>query len=143
VNLANWLSSAAAQPIPEAQFSWQYGAEALFFLGIAYGLMRWVGRTLRESAGGASDREIAFHAEMLEQYEGRTAAAQTGGATSERRTSRSVEGVHCPGCGRPLSAVPRALPFSTTCSGCGSTVHVRGDGPGRMGIVLEKNSVPD
>ncbi|HKS07449.1 MAG TPA: hypothetical protein VJR92_14175 [Gemmatimonadaceae bacterium] len=37
-----------AQQIPEAQFSWIYLAEAILFLGIAIGIIKWIRKTLFE-----------------------------------------------------------------------------------------------
>lgn len=142
-----------AQQIPEARFSWVYAAEAVFFVGIAYGLIRWIGRTLREVGGSSfqeTEREQAFMKSVLEgRMMARAAndvANQTAAATDDeiaglpnagRRPSVTAL-VHCPGCGRALTEGAYPLPFVTTCDGCARRVNVRGDGPGRVAIVAEE-----
>jgi hypothetical protein len=143
---------AAAQQIPEARFSWVYAAEAVFFVGIVYGLIRWIGRTLREVSGSefrATDREQQFMESVLEQHRAshvappgslERAVEGAGPATLPNAGRRAdvTALVHCPGCGLPLTAAAYPLPFVTICDGCARRVNVRGDGPGRIAVVAEE-----
>lgn len=44
--------------------------------------------------------------------------------------------VHCPSCGTPLTKDPYPVPFIADCPSCARRISVRGDGPGRLGIVM-------
>ena len=44
--------------------------------------------------------------------------------------------VHCPSCGAPINRVAQSLPFAADCPQCGRRVSARGDGPGRMSVVV-------
>ena len=123
--------------------SWRYVAEAVFFLGVAYALVRWIGRTLRETSGdGARAREEKFFAQVMQ---GRGMPASVGAFDAPARPLPNAGRpsavsfmVHCPACGLALSPVPQPLPFVAECQGCSRRVRVRGDGPGRMSVVVEE-----
>jgi hypothetical protein len=102
--------------------------------------VRWIGRTLREAAGEAHGREAAFLSHVLDSRDGTAAAAVAGTATglpNAGRPSMASVHVHCPACGRALTPVAQPLPFAVTCDGCDGRISVRGDGPGRMSMVID------
>jgi hypothetical protein len=121
--------------------SWRYAAEAVFFLGVAYALVRWIGRTLRETSGGASEREATFFAEVIKGRDVPAGLAAPGASAgplpNAGRPSTVSLIVHCPACGMALTPVPQTLPFVADCEGCARRVRVRGDGPGRISVVVD------
>ena len=136
--------------------SYKYLAEAIFFLGVAIGLVKWIGHTLVETAGPKASRETEemFLARMMSEHlaknggtgAGAGAGAGTGAAGPEgelKPVARATTGAitaHCPMCGAVLNSVPNVLPFAADCGWCGRHVNVRGDGPGRISVVaIEAN----
>ena len=120
--------------------SWRYAAEAVFFLGVAYALVRWIGRTLGETSGRANEREARFFAQVMDGRDVPAGLAEPGASAgplpNAGRPSAASLIVHCPVCGMALTPVPQALPFVADCEGCARRVRVRGDGPGRLSVVV-------
>ena len=158
-----------AQQLPEAQFSWIYLAEAIFFLLIAIAIIKWVRKTLFEFSSDSQpttarervvlesiDNEAAKHlierglisTEQLTEMSDRermmllAATAKQIGApppsTASSAPSRPAQSIalHCPLCGATLTPAPEPIPFFATCDSCSKRVHVRGDGVGRVSIVV-------
>ena len=142
--------------------SYKYLAEAIFFLGVAIGLVKWIGHTLVETAGPKASRESEemFLARMMSEHLAKNGGAGAGGDAgigagggagnvaagpegARKPVARATTGAitaHCPGCGAVLNTVPNLLPFAADCRGCGRRVNVRGDGPGRISVVaIEPN----
>ena len=123
-------------------FSWRYAAEAVFFIGVAYALVRWIGRALRDTSSGASERETKFFAQAMEGRDVPAGLVSSGASAvplpNVGRLSTVSLIVHCPACGMALTPVPQTLPFVADCESCARRVRVRGDGPGRMSVVVDE-----
>jgi hypothetical protein len=123
--------------------SFEYLAEALFFLGVLIWLVRWIGRTMLEISGsersGGKRESTDVRLERLFQESGAAsyiAAHQAPAGVAQSRPSATTMTVHCPACGAPLTDVPARLPIMVDCSACGRRVNVRGDGPNRFTVFV-------
>ena len=54
------------------------------------------------------------------------------------RPAQSVA-LHCPLCGTALTPAPEPIPYSAKCESCQKRVHVRGDGVGRLSVVVSED----
>lgn len=113
-------------------------AEGLFFLGVAFWLGRWVVRTLREVGGDEREHDAPFLQRNLDNLMLReshqSVVVNDGELPHAGHPLGTPVAIHCPSCGADLA--PEPLPFAIDCPGCHRRVNVRGDGPGRMSIVV-------
>ena len=120
--------------------SYKYLAEAIFFLGVVIGLIKWIGRTFAELSGPKTSRESEnmFLARVMQEHGARTGASAgtIASSPSASRVTTAAIVVHCPACGAALNRVANSLPFAADCDACGRHVSVRGDGPGRLSVVV-------
>jgi predicted Zn-ribbon and HTH transcriptional regulator len=123
--------------------SYDHTAEAIFFAGIMWWLIRWIVRTVQD-VSEESPPPSAFTASIT-QLESNAAphtplhelVSVSSGVHPYAANTPSIPVVaHCPVCGFTLTAEPQRLPFTAECPNCKRHISVRGDGPGRLSVVV-------
>lgn len=122
--------------------TYDHTAEAIFFAGIMWALIKWITRTVKDveedkippSNFTASitrlESGIAPHAAP------RDLVTVTGAHAYAMHSAGPPVVAHCPACGFQLNAAPQPLPFVAACPNCKRQCSVRGDGPGRLSVVV-------
>ena len=124
---------------------YDHTAEAILFAGIMWWLIKWITRTVKdvsEESPPPSNFTVA-----MTQLESHSAAAApqhdlvtvTGAHTYATHTPGAAVVAHCPACGFTVNAAPQPLPFNAECPNCKRHVSVRGDGPGRLSVVVSES----
>jgi hypothetical protein len=157
-----------AQQVPEGSVSWIYLPSVLLFIGILFGLVRWIRKTLFDLGSSARpsttrervvlesiDNDAAKHliarglvsTEQLAEMSDReramllmATAKQIGAPPPGIAPSRPAQSIslHCPLCGTALTPAPEPIPFTAKCESCQKRVQIRGDGVGRVSIVVSE-----
>lgn len=135
-----------------------YGGSVLFFIGLAFAAGRWAMRMFNDTAEPETSAtpliaRVLEGDSLVDSDEPRTtpispsahlavplhAAPHPAFTPDLPHAGHPLAApvlVHCPHCGIALTATPQPLPFGSVCPSCSAQVAVRGDGPGRLSIVV-------
>ena len=123
--------------------AYDHTAEAIFFAGVMWALIKWIMRTVKdvsEPSPPASDftTQITQLESQTAPHLHRNLVTVTGAHAYATHSTGAPVVAHCPACGFTLSAAAQPLPFTAECPNCKRQCSVRGDGPGRISIVVSE-----
>lgn len=124
---------------------YDHTAEAIFFAGIMWWLIKWIARTVKDVAEESpppSEFTVSItrlQSDSAPHLHERDIVTVTSGVHPYAAHAPGVPvKVHCPACGFSLTAAPQSLPYAAECTNCKRHLSVRGDGPGRFSVVVSE-----